>query len=302
MKIPACIISFNRALYLDSLLHSLQDELSDLDLVIVDNGSKEKKIEDVFSAWQDRVKIIRLQGGDWINDEYKAKNAFIEYCRSTTKTSSSESLLFLQDDMQYVGPRRQLKNIIEDLNNTGFLNISMTGVRKSTIASSYSSSRRGNVWQLKDNHFGTIGLHRRQVFEEVGPYSQSYPIQREYWGRGEDDYHARVISKYGQHSLISGFMHAPVFVSVWNDPRGHYSFLRDNKRYGTYTPPVAPSRLYYEHLSVDRYNSLVSSTSPAGYIDIAMPIGWQYARSLEGDQEKYPQQKILLEGPVSEIE
>lgn len=299
MKIPTCIISFNRALYLNALLHSLENELENLDLVVVDNGSKERKMEDVVKTWERKVKFIRLSGGDWINDEYKAKNAFIEHCRMSS--NDAENFLFLQDDMQYIGPKGHLKNIIQDLNSSNFLNVSMTGVRKSTIKSVYSNNRYGNVWQLKDNHFGTVGLHRKKVFEEIGPYVQNYPTIKEYWGRGEDDYHSRVIQKYGQESIISGFMHTPVFVGVWNDTRGHYSFLRNNKRYGQYMPTVSPSHLYYEHLTLSQYDLLSKSSSPLGYIDIAKPIGWDYARTPDGDQAKYPQHRILLEGPVSEI-
>jgi len=299
MKTPVCIISFNRALYLDSLLHSLTGELESIDIIVVDNGSTEKKIQDVFSRWQDKVQIVSLKGGDWINDEYKAKNYFINLCHE--RGFSSESYLFLQDDMQYVGPQGHLGHIIENLNSTKFLNISMTGVRRSTINSTYSANKVGNVWQLKDNHFGTIGLHRREVFEKVGQYVENYPTEKSYWGRGEDDYHSRVILKYGQNFPIAGFSHVPSFISVWNDPRGHYSFLRNNMRYGQYLPPTGSNKLYYDHLPLSEYEKLITRKYPSGFVDVAFPIGWSYAKNPEGDQEKYSQQKIMIEGPVREI-
>lgn len=298
MKIPACIISFNRALYLDSLLHSLSNELNDIDIIVIDNGSTEKKIEEVFHYWKDKINVIKLKGGDWINDEYKAKNTFINLCFENKHKSNS--YLFLQDDMQYVGPKGHLGKIIDNLSDTKFLNVSVTGVRRSTIISSYSQNKINNVWQLKDNHFGTIGIHKREVFENIGQYSQNYPMLKEYWGRGEDDYHSRVISKYG-NVLISGFAHVPLFISVWNDPRGHYSFLRNNMRYGEYSPPVGFNKLYYEHVTIEEYNNLLNRNQPSGFIDVAKPLGWDFAKTKDGDQEKYSQQKIMIEGPVKEI-
>lgn len=299
MKIPICIVSFNRSLYLESLLYSLNSELQDFNVVIVDNNSKELNMQNVFDRWSNKVTILKLAGDDWINDEYKAKNAFLDHCKKNY--SSSEYCLFLQDDMQYVGPKTKLRSITDSLNDTEFLNISLTGVRKSTIKSTYSTIRRANVWQTKDNHFMTTGLYKNSVFERVGKYQQDYPMNKEYWGRGEDDYNARVNLEYSQYKLITGCSHVPLFVGVWNDPRGHYSFLRDGKRYGKYEAPISPHKTYYENLSQAQFANLLMKNEPAGFVDVAIPLGWQYACTADGDQEKYPQSKIMLEGPVGEI-
>lgn len=299
MKIPVCIISHNRALYLDSLLETLREELSDIDIVIIDNGSKESLMKDVLQRWSSSTHIISLKGDDWINDEYKAKNSFLDYCKNNYK--DSESYVFLQDDMQYVGPKRSLKTIIRDLERFKFFNISLTGVRKSTIQTAYSANRTGNVWKIKDNHFGTTGLYKKEVFDTLGDYRQNYPLMKEYWGRGEDDYHSRVISYYGPESDISAYAHVPIFAGVWNDPRGNYSFLRGGLRYGSYLSPVSPHNTYYENMTQERYNQLLSREAPSSFVDIAIPLGWEYAKTQLGDQEKYPQNKIMIEGPVCEI-
>jgi hypothetical protein len=300
MKTPICIISYNRSFYLDSLLASLQYELIDFDIIVCDNGSTEQNMASVLEKWEKfaEITILRLPGGDWINDEYKAKNAFISHCADKY---NCQSYIFLQDDLQYVGPAGYLKSVVDDVNESGFLNVAITGVRMSTLQSQLSGFRVKNIWQVRDNHFGTIGIHRKEVFDIIGPYSQSYPITKEYWGRGEDDYHERVIRHYGKNHNIAGFVHTPVFVGVWNDPRGHYSFLRANKRYGHYLPVMHGYYTYYEHMSSDVYNKLQSSNGPSGFINVAKPLGWSYKTDLNGDQMKYPQSSIIQEGPVAEV-
>jgi glycosyltransferase involved in cell wall biosynthesis len=298
-KIPVCIVSFNRALYLNSLLHSLSSELEEFEIIVADNNSSEKKFKEVVEEWKDRVTFLNLQGGDWINDEYKAKNSFLDHIRKNGLIENEYSL-FLQDDMQYIGPKKFLKNKVENVKKENFLNVSLTGARRSTISSTYLE-KIGNVWSSVDNHFFTTGLFKNEVFKNVGYYSQSYETRKEFWGRGEDDYNKRVQEFYGKKSKISCHGHVPLFVGVWNDPRGHYSFIRNNRRYGHYLPPVSPNKTYYRNLSEDEMNELSLRHHPLGFADVAHPIGWQYAKSLDGDQVKYPQEKIILEGPVGDL-
>lgn len=297
MKNPICIVSFNRALYLDSLLHSLSCELNDFDVFVVDNNSKESLMQKVVEKWSKNISFLKLPGNDWINDEYKAKNAFLNVVNSEYRESSYS--IFLQDDMQYVGPKNCLKLIAGDLYESNFLNVSLTGVRKSTIQATYSNVRIRNVWKIKDNHFGTTGLYKNEVFNTVGRYEQDFPLTKEYWGRGEDDYNSRVLRTYGHDRFIAGYSHVPVFAGVWNDPRGHYSFLRNDKRYGHYLPPHQET--YYSNMTQQEYDALLQRNEPSSFVDIAHPIGWTYAKSTNGDQEKYPQSKIMIEGPEQDI-
>ena len=299
-KIPICIISFNRSYYLRSLLFSLMDELENFEIVVVENGSTETLMKSVKEEWSSKIEWITLPGGNWINDEYRAKNAFLDYCKSKSFTLDVESVIFLQDDLQYVGPRGQLKNIIKEYDKNNVILTGINGIRKSTILSTLSNTKIDDVWLLKDSHFGTMGLYKFFVFDEVGKYSDSYPLDERFWGRGEDDYHSRVISKYvGSNWMISGQAHVPVFVGVWNDPRGYYSFIRNNKRIGHYLPPI--ENTYYRNLSIQEYEQLKSREMPSSFVDVAIPVGWSYAKDNSGDQLKYPQSQIMCEGPFSDI-
>jgi hypothetical protein len=300
-KIPICIISFNRSLYLNSLLFSLENELNDFEIVVVDNGSKETLMSSLKHEWKNKITWLQLPGGDWINDEYKAKNAFIKFCKDNNSNRFNlEDVIFLQDDLQYVGPKGHLKNIINDISKNNCILTGITGVRQSTILSTYDKNKVNDIWPIRDRHFGTTGCYKFFVFDEIGEYSQSYPLDKSYWGRGEDDYHQRVMNKFHNSDwVISSTMHVPIFIGVWNDPRGHYSFIRNNKRFGHYIPPKG--KTYYENLSFDEWTNLKSRTMPSGFKDLAKPIGWNYAKDSLGDQLKYPQAKIIEEGPISEI-
>jgi glycosyltransferase involved in cell wall biosynthesis len=298
MKTPICIISYNRSLYLNSLLHSLEDELDHFDIVVCDNGSTESNMKNVFELWKNKVKFIHLSGGDWINDEYKAKNALLRHINSHNKTENS---VFLQDDLQYVGPRGFLKNIIDDLSSCDFLNTSLSAVRKSTLRNICSDIKTDHVWSIANNHFNTTGLYQNKVFFNLGLYCDNFPTQKEFWGKGEDDYDSRVSQKYGPSAKISATSHVPVFVGIWNDPRGSYSFIRDNKRYGMYLPPAEGHKIYYEHMSFDNYEQLKKNEFANSFVDVANPLGWSYAMDDSGDQKKYPQSLIMSEGPASPI-
>lgn len=296
-RLPICVISFNRSLYLESLLHSLESEMSKCDVIVCDNGSTEKRMSELLKGWSNRITNIHLPGGDWINDEYKAKNALLKHVLANYTT---ETILFLQDDMQYIGPRGSLQNIACELSATPFMNIAVSGVRRSTVRNNISDVKIDGVWKTRDNHIGTTGIFKRSLFESVGVYSDSYPTEKEYWGRGEDDYHARTIKAIGNRtSLLSGFAHVPIFLGIWNDPRGGYSFLRGGKRYGHYVASSGP--LYYSHMTQEEYIAHQNASNPRSFVDVARPIGWNFAMDKDGDQYKYPQSSIMIEGPVSDV-
>jgi hypothetical protein len=64
---------------------------------------------------------------------------------------------------------------------------------------------------------------------------------------------------------------------------------------------VHPHNSYYENMTQEKYENLLSRSTPASFVDIAVPLDWEYAKNSSGDQEKYPQSQIILEGPVQEI-
>ena len=88
---------------------------------------------------------------------------------------------------------------------------------------------------------------------------------------------------------------------MWNDPRGGYAFIREDVRYGHYLPPADASGLYYEMLSDDEIDTFLSQGDVLGFVDVARPMGWTYAKQEDGDQLKYGQNLVKVEGPVVDI-
>ena len=56
--------------------------------------------------------------------------------------------------------------------------------------------------------------------------------------------------------------------------------------------------LYYEKISAEEYSKKQVSLNPMGFVDTCIPIGWSFPVS-GGDQVKYPQSKVLIEGPIN---
>ena len=54
-------------------------------------------------------------------------------------------------------------------------------------------------------------------------------------------------------------------------------------------------------MSESKIKELNSMQIPCSFREIANPIGWDYAKEPDGEQTKYPQQKIIEEGPSEDI-
>ena len=92
--------------------------------------------------------------------------------------------------------------------------------------------------------------------------------------------------------------HSPLMLSIWNDPRGGYAFIREDKRFGHYLDPI--NSLYYEkNLTKELMKDLnKKSMGPVSFMEIAKPIGWDIATTSDGEQKKYSQWTIIeSEGP-----
>jgi hypothetical protein len=58
--------------------------------------------------------------------------------------------------------------------------------------------------------------------------------------------------------------------------------------------------MYYSKLTLNEYEEKQKSHIPLGFIDVCNPLGWSY-QTINGDQSKYPQNKVLIEGPISNL-
>jgi hypothetical protein len=304
------ITTCNRMKYTKSLLKSLGDEIILAnEVIIVDNGSKEDGFKDFLRKESKRLNINffdrKVENRDWINDEYIAKNIIIE-------NSTKDTILFLQDDQQFLFDKETLDYIISSFRKVNIPSLDVNAVRKITIESDYlpnrieidNSQSKEIFWLRKNNHFQTMGFFKKDVFEKCGLYPVNWPQEKKYWGQSETWYSKKIHEynkKYLDHEIVNVKSHIPIFATVWNDPRGGYAFIRGDNRYGHYLDPV--SKTYYKNSTFKDYKEMLLQEKmvPYAFPEVVKPDGWYYNKNKLGDQEKYPQSKVLIEGPVEKI-
>ena len=300
-KLTIGVTSCNRSYYTKSILTSLKDVVAcdNIQLIVVDNASSENGLCDYLVSCDFIDSLILRKDRNWINDEYIAKNIIIEQAKH-------DIILFLQDDAQFVGNKAMLINYVNDFAHiTNAKCMSMIGVRKVSISEKFdfsrgiSSANGSKYWCRLDNHFTTTGLFKKELFEKLGHYPVSWKENDSYWGKSEDYYHKLTLQKCPDQYALEA--HVPLFAGIWNDPRGYYSIIRRNRRYGHYIPPQHESGLYYSMLTQDRINTLMKNDIPASFTDITIPLNWDYPRTPDGDQVKYDQKLIIKDGPYIDL-
>ena len=142
------IVSFNRLKYLESLLKSIDDlDRQKFNVVVVDNGSWEIGLVTFLEHYKNLGKINKLflrptEERNWINDEYIAKNIIIEACKD-------EIIVFLQDDLQFIGDEEYLLKLCEDFEGTDFQCLDFNGIRKNSNQNKFIARRSA----LSKNNF-----------------------------------------------------------------------------------------------------------------------------------------------------
>jgi glycosyltransferase involved in cell wall biosynthesis len=302
LQLTIGITSFNRFKYLKSLLKSMEDfDRNKIQFIVVDTGSSEPGLREfLFETHKngliDSLFLFDEDKRSWTNDEYKAKNIII-------KESKSDVILFLQDDLECASSEKSLLDAVSGFRELDVLCCEMNAVRTTTIKSNYQNhpmliANYTRFWLPTNNHFHTMGLFKKQVFQKFGLYPTEWPETQEFWGRSEDFYDTLLKENLPQRQLNASCW-VPHFLPVWNDPRGGYAFIRGNKRYGHYLSPVAER--YYQKIPDEKYDDIIISRLPLSFSDVSVSIGWEYAKDGFGDQLKYPQSNVVLEGPEQEI-
>lgn len=325
MNLTIGIISCNRFKYLKSLIKSLKclkdvklpsgginkiSMSSKIEIIVVDNGSKEAGLKEYLEKEHHDKFIDELflrEDRDWKNDEYHAKNLII-------KKSKHDVIFFLQDDLSFIGTPNQLEAAYNAFNQSDALCMDMCGVRNTTVFRKIDYTKQFSFdgfkyWGTKTNHFQTMGLFKKFVFTECDYYPVGKKFSSWKWDKDDtiqqEDYYSYLVKekflKTKKTQNVTVLSHVPLFITVWNDPRGGYAFVRDNKRYGHYIEANDKSDLYYKHLSDKEIERLMSYRFPSGFTNVAKPIGWDYCKTPKGEQEKYDRNKIVEEGPISNV-
>jgi hypothetical protein len=285
------------------LLESLREfEVeNNIQICVVDMGSTEEGLVSYLSA-QERSGFIefcyfdpKLKKRDWINDEYIARNKLIEMSRY-------ETLMFLQDDSQFIANKEVLSKAIDDLwEMEDCYCMEIYGVRMQTMRDTLDltpiTHNGTKYWRRKDRHFLTTGIYKKEVYNKIGEYPTEWEKIKENWGKSENWYDEQFKKTFPNGQVYR--THVPLMLSVWNDPRGGYAFIRENKRFGYYLDPVDENGLYYEK-NVTTLD--LDSPGPLGFMHIANPLGWEIATDGQGEQKKYSQWAIISgEGPEENL-
>jgi glycosyltransferase involved in cell wall biosynthesis len=305
IEITIGITSFNRFYYLSSLLDSLAICLPKnilCKIVVADNSSVDSNLvnckndpsEYIEKFKPHKFQFVNCEPKHWLEAEYVARNAVLE-------NAEGEYLMFLQDDIQCLVDGLFLEDLKNIVDNHDCSQVLLDGVRKQTVRRKMRNPVRHegkevDFWQTSHKHFPTMGFSSLKLYKEVGLFMID---ASKGWGQGENNYSSRVNKNFPEKSIF--FLQVPSFAGIWNDPRGHYSFIRDGKRKGHYIKANSPDNLYYEILRKEKINSLNSREFPSSFTDITFPIGWDYAKEPNGEQKKYPQSKIIEEGPSEDI-
>ncbi len=300
-----CITSCNRLKYTKALIESLSDFFDDerVEILVCDMWSTEHGMIEYLNELGEAgtIKVVGMHQNvcrDWINDEYIGRNMLID-------NAKGDYLMFLQDDGQFIGNSDVLWSLIDDFKKMSDVYcLEIYGVRKQTMRDTVHKSpvkiNKRKYWTRADRHFPTTGIYKREVYDRIGAYPTDWPTEKRYWGRSETWYAERFKKDYPKGQVYR--IHTPIMVSIWNDPRGGYAFIRENKRFGHYLNPVG--NLYYEkNLTKDYMDELnESSIGPVAFMEIAKPIGWTIATTPDGEQKKYSQWQIMEEdGPFEEL-
>lgn len=301
MQLSICITSCNRLKYTKALLDSLSEFYEDdrVEILVCDMWSTEPGIAEYFNtmASEGKISVVGMSEDlvrNWINDEYIGRNTLIRHAKG-------EYLMFLQDDGQFIANPDVLWTMIDDFSKmSDAYCLEIYGVRKQTMRSTVDVKpvliNERKYWKRRDRHFPTTGIYKKRVYEKLGQYPVDWPTKKEYWGRSETWYAEKFKTEIPDGHVYR--VHTPIMLSIWNDPRGGYAFIRENKRFGHYLDPVGP--LYYEkNLDKELMNQLnKTSLGPVAVMEIASPIEWEMAVTAEGEQLKYNQWNIMeKEGP-----
>lgn len=302
MNLSICITSCNRLKYLKSLIKSLEVIknsvlFENVEICIVDTGSKESGIRDFIQENSDVYTFFEPETRDWINDEYKARNFLI-------KESKYDYLMFLQDDGQFIADDEVLYSAIKDFEKMhDCFCLEIYAVRNSSmrkaISNQYKTISGRRYFPRIDRHFLTTGIYKRKTYKEIGMYPTSWSQDRANWGRSETWYSKAIKQKYPTSTTYR--VPVPMMASIWNDPRGGYAFVRGDKRYGHYLDPIDSSGLYYEqNIEMDQYSNKVDF--PLSFMEVVRPLGWSIKTDKYGEMEKYSQWKIIDEdGPEEDL-
>jgi len=282
-------------------------------VIYVDNGSTEPGLIELLGSNEVIDELVLREIRDYSQDEWKGKNEILD--RALGKC---DVLCFLQDDCQLVSVEGLLSNV-RDFYDKKMSHMIIQAQRKTTIRNNlrapdttFMLSEKASVpvwtspitnekyWESYNFHFNTTGLYDPKIFELIGKYPIGDDLKLTMDGfTSAEDIMDRKVKKITD-IFSNTFFHpqVPVFLPIWNDPRGLHALVRGERRHGHYIPPDEKTLLYYSMLSKDELEDTKVKNQALSFADIARPIGWDYPRTPDGDHIKGSKEVIKADGPT----
>jgi len=294
MKITIGMINYNRLFYLkscvESLMQSIEDYNGEIELICIDDNSKEKGTEEYLQNLSERGwKIINQEDHRTKTkaDIKEVKDLIDEYSAALNilhQESTGDLIVPLQGDMQFVR-----KNWLQDY-------VSLFSERDDVFVAVLDAQRKV---RLDRAYFTNHTKHGNNIFvvnpSRIVPGAGDCFYKREYldemggWKVGEnnnsEDLFTQTANKMFPDKKV--FMPwLPVSIAIYTDPRGTMGRVRGNSRYGLYWEALKDN-MYYEW--VDLKDLEVSTRRPLSIEEMAVANGdWELPVDKQGNWKKNP--------------
>lgn len=285
------IVNCNRLFYLQSQIASLlltaKKQLSQIQLIIIDNASTELGTEEYLNSIQTLENIDKLFELKIIKQPTRdPNNEFAIALNTIRELSTGDVIMPMQGDSQFVR-HNWVNDVLSVASNNDCGCIILDAQRKVTNKKS----------KFVDAHKKAFIDLTRSPIAGAGDvaYSKDVLMQMGNWATVNESHEVRGDSetKMLNHIIDSGLginkvcyvLKIPALITINTDPRGTNARVRHNKRYGQYWQAKSNDLYYDLILDVSKFDITLE---PVSIEDLAKPNGWIAPLSKDGHWLKNP--------------
>lgn len=295
MKLPKVTFGFvncNRLEYVKSCIESTLECTSDYpnrEFILVDNASIETGTQEYLEEKKNQgFKVFKTKERDPHNEYARALNTIIE-------NTTGEYVVPLAGDTQCVA-KRWLEDFVKFFEKVEEIAgcICLNAQRTPTVVSHEYVRLQFDQNFLIDLNRPPMPGAADVLFKTSRVLDLMYPWEidnsnHEY----SDDSETKMLKKVQDRlleqdlKLVHFVPIVPVYMTIYTDPRGTNARVRENKRYGRYSPPME-SHKYYEYYDYLSRKGLDHKFQTLTMEEVAVPIGWKRFVDKNGIWKKNP--------------
>lgn len=293
MKISIGIVHYNRLFYLRSCVKSLVRSLTeedDVELICVDDGSKEKGVSRYLNSLKSKGWNVIDQSASRDAEKSTGTNdsahisPFAEALNIIYKESSGDLVLPLQGDMQFIrkGWLGDVKELFSNTDDVG--TIVLDAQRKSRLEGiqiQHSFIGKKSFFYESNARINGAGdtIYSRKLLDSVKGWQLDAELN------AEDNFSSSILQKYG-NSMLKYYLCTPASIAIYNE-HGTNCRIRGDKRYGLYSR--AKNDIYYKFIKSHNYPNRLDR--PYSIEEVAYAnYDWQLPINQSGEWIKKPLQ------------